>query len=487
MPTDTQDLDHLLRSESPCLFLGAGFSIGGRTRAGSEVPTATALCKRIIEDLLGYSSKDPEYPELSGYGLAKVCQFARLKASTERLSDFLVGVFSQIRPADHHALLVHYPWRRIYTTNIDDLVETVYQTAGVPLHVQNMPRRVTVFGSQGTEYIKLHGCVRNPSAGLVFSPEEYIETMLRMDYRFTNLMHDLADLPFIIVGSTFDEVNIDYWLRVYELSTGASTRQGFVFVNPRPSLLLRQRVSDLNGILLEWPAGEFLRYVERSWDSSATPQRQTASLHRAGCVPLSTVRASLTPAGKYKSQLYFGDEPTWEDLYYDWDFNTPEVDLLRSRLIEERLPRLVALHGKSCGGKTCILRRFGILAAAAGYEVMDFIGRKIDLSAIATSIRSHKTRSRFLLLLDNASIYYPTVAALLKWDLQGHELTVATTARTLHHLRRRYAIADTDHEEIFVASEISPDVAKAMVMKLREKGYLGTLAGLGEAVPLEGE
>lgn len=157
-----------------------------------------------------------QYEELISYSLSKICQFAEYEKSKEHLTDFLTEIFKYLQPSSFHYYFTNYPWRRIYTTNIDDLVENIFRKNNKDLLKQNSRRKSTL-ANENTEYIKLHGCVDNPSEGYTFSSEEYIDSIQRSnDYRFSSLSLDMQTQNFIFIGTNFDEFNIDYYLKLYE-------------------------------------------------------------------------------------------------------------------------------------------------------------------------------------------------------------------------------------------------------------------------------
>ena len=77
-------------------------------------------------------------------------------------------MYINTRPAEFHDYLVKYPWKNIYTVNIDDLVENIYEENDKEYSCisssKDIPRK-----SENMELIKLHGSVRKPGDGYIFS------------------------------------------------------------------------------------------------------------------------------------------------------------------------------------------------------------------------------------------------------------------------------------------------------------------------------
>lgn len=164
-----KELKRILEFEDPILFLGAGFSLGAMTQNGKDFPTGNQLKIEIIKELLKIEEGTSDFDDLVKYNLSDICNYSENEKSVAHLTDFLVQMFQNAQPADFHELVSVYPWRKIYTTNIDDIIETIYKKEKKELLVQNYRRRSTLRLNGKIEYIKLHGCVNNPSENLTFT------------------------------------------------------------------------------------------------------------------------------------------------------------------------------------------------------------------------------------------------------------------------------------------------------------------------------
>ncbi|MGZ3864572.1 MAG: SIR2 family protein [Bacteroidia bacterium] len=186
------ELKRVLEYEDPILFLGAGFSIGAKTKSGTNFPTGKELKKDIIINLLKYPEGTKEFNDLINYSLSDICDYTEGQKSPAHLTDFLVEKFQKSIPAEFHTKVNIHNWKKIYTTNIDDVIEVSYNNPSRPLLVQNFKRKSTNELGNKLEYIKLHGCVNNPSEGLTFSTKSFLDSMITThDYRFSSLMLDM--------------------------------------------------------------------------------------------------------------------------------------------------------------------------------------------------------------------------------------------------------------------------------------------------------
>ncbi len=472
-----QRLKHVLLKESPILFLGAGFSSGAKTKKDRDIPVANELKKIIIHELLKYDVKSTEYDDLMSHSLSKVSQFAASEKTKAHLTDFLTEIFKDVTPCSFHNHLTKYSWKKIYTTNIDDLVENVYKKNRLELKIQNTSRKSTLI-KNSTEYIKLHGCVNNPSEGYTFSSEEYIDSMQRqLDYRFNSLSFDMQTDNFIFIGTSFDEINIDYYLKLYENAGFNSSRGQLFFINPNPSMVFKSRIRDLKGFLIKWNTEDFLNYLNDLNYNETEQQHLEKALQNSGFINFENIKSNYLPSKQYDSHLYLGYHPTWIDIFSEWDFIHPIVKTVLDDIVNTELDNVsyYSIFGKAYVGKSCTLMRIAAELYKQGFEVISFIGRYFDIDPFLNYIKENKTKNMFVLILDNASFYYFLLERFSKIPLNGKKLIVLTTSRPLNHISKRYYLTNYNFKEYFYDSKLDANYAKVIIQKLREKGFLGEL------------
>lgn len=69
----------------------------------------------------------------------------------------------EVEDDDVHFYLTEYKWNKIYTLNIDDLVEYVFRKRSIELKVWNNDHDDRGNDKSRTTLEKLHGCVNNHS------------------------------------------------------------------------------------------------------------------------------------------------------------------------------------------------------------------------------------------------------------------------------------------------------------------------------------
>ncbi len=387
-------------------------------------------------------------------------------------------------PAAFHKKLLSYNWSKIYTVNIDDIIEKVYSDNGVEILLQNSKIKSTLNKVGVTEVIKLHGCVNNPSDGVTFSTQQYIESMLRgNDYRFRSLGLDMQNRPIIILGATFDEINIDYYLRLYE-NAGYTTLRGNIFlINPNPPLLNSKKIEKLGGFIIKWTTEEFLNFIHEKF-KKGIPKKLLIekNLIQQGFFEIDKIKTKLIPEKKYTGSLYWGYNPKWEDVYYEWDFRNYEVENAINKVLEKfenNQVAIISLVGKVLSGKTVLLKRIAANLEKGNYKVLYFKGYFFDAYYLRRAL-SDLDHNNFVLIVDDASYNYASIKRLIKNLDQNIKLRVITASKPHSHYRFRYQFVGYPFFEVELGSKLTKAFSLDIANKLDEKGYLGGLKKMND-------
>lgn len=98
-----------------CL-LGAGFSIAGKDYAGANIPTSSELISEI-RSAIGLNGEPVS-------NLSDIADFCEDDADLKlKLSKLLLKRLTLCVPSQEQRSVINHPWRSIFTTNFDDVVE----------------------------------------------------------------------------------------------------------------------------------------------------------------------------------------------------------------------------------------------------------------------------------------------------------------------------------------------------------------------------
>ncbi len=123
---EKQLLDEIMKDSSPVLFLGAGFSKGSKNE--NNTLDGKGIWNLILESLVLKKADESDIDEIKGYNLRRLCEYVyTLYGGKKELTELLTSCFKGTKPDGNkfHLKLTSYPWKKIFTVNIDDLIENM--------------------------------------------------------------------------------------------------------------------------------------------------------------------------------------------------------------------------------------------------------------------------------------------------------------------------------------------------------------------------
>ena len=479
MESNLELLKKSLLHNNPNLFIGAGFSLGANN---NTIPNGRDLSKKILSELLNYSPTSEEFKQLKEYSLPKICSYTTTKVGKDKLYQYLQSVFQNINPAPFHFSFSKYPWSKIFSTNIDDVVENVYTKSNQDLIIQNSRYCSTKINKNSPELFKLHGCVNNIDEGIIFDEEEYINSLLDIqDYRFGVLAVEIQNKDFIFVGSNYDDFNIKYYLNLYASTTFTSARGKLFFINPYPNLMFESEIEKIGGILLKYTTEDFAKILEDI--AICKESMDEVKLEHDGYINIRTNKLKTNNQSGYNSDLFIGAHPQWTDIFYDWDIRIPTIEKEFTEKVKEFETQkdntfVYTLVGKGYSGKSVILKRLSNILLENNYETISYEGKSFNSNQFANYIKG-TSLNKYALVIDDGSYLYNQIE-YLRSIIDNVKLVVIISSRPYFHSKRKYGLLNCYHHECFIDIKITDSLSKAVYDKINEKGYLGVLAKIEE-------
>ena len=480
MEKNLEKLKYSLLHNNPNLFIGAGFSLGAFQRNGLPVPSGRALKENIITNILGFAKGSAEYAELLLMPLYKLCSYTYVEKGKDTIYEYLKNIFQGVKPCPFHKSFIVYPWNKVFSTNIDDIIENICANEKAPIIVRNEKNNTQAKSNNEIDLYKLHGCINNIEAGLIFDEEEYLSTIVdRSDYRFNVLSIELQNKDFVFVGSDFDDFNVKYYLNLYSSSTDSSvsSRGNLFFINPYPSLTFRNNIKRVNGILIEYTAEQFADFLT-SLEVDRESIDETKLLYD-GYIKIKQKQLNASSKAKYNSDLYTGAYPKWEDIFYDWDVLLPTVvsdftKKLNDFTVSHKKSLVFALTGKGYSGKSVVLKRLAQILIHENYEAISFEGQNFSTQKILRYIKS-TNYEKYALVIDDASYLYGEFEYLCKKVPDNVKLCIISSSRQFFHSKRRYSLVDINCIEYDLQTSVDRSLAENIIDKLNDRGYLGLI------------
>lgn len=483
-------LKNSLISNCPTLFLGAGFSREAVCDSG-RMPTGKELCLEMIEKyvktkLVEGEITEEDVKEISQYNIRELCSciddmYGGSRIREEFLTQRLKN--ANINNEEYHKYLLTYPWKRIYSVNIDDLVENIYENVGKRYYSYTSKECIPDKNTEDMILVKLHGDVRKPEKGYIFSKDEYTELITqKIDLGFISFSNEFYSTNDIIfIGASLDEPDLEFYLQIYEQMQLKSQKNKLFFIEPFPSMALKRKASKLNATIIEWTTKEFLEFVSRLNYKPDEIERARLELNYKMLFRLKDIiKIFKTP---YESNLYQGFNCNWQDVFDKWTFNNELYESAKLRLEEllkeESTTKCFCLYGGSFSGKSTLLKQLGAYLHDQNYEVLEYKGRYIDKNAIKNYIQKSNF-SKYVIIIDNASYYYNEIEKMFRDNYLGKEVVFLCASRIYYHNRKKYYLDGNCYVEFECKDIITKVDAERIEKTLGSKKYL---TGLIELTP----
>ncbi len=211
---------HMLRRPNlkPAVMVGAGMSLNSEPLPGvnSSFPTWEDLSRLMFDEIYplsqnasGKERKDRE-EKFHRSNALRIASEYEAAFGPGQLNSFILESIpdNDHQPGVAHELLMKLPWKDIFTTNFDTLLERTY----VPEETYRTVQRVNeLTGTESPRIIKLHGSY-STQGPFIITEEDY-RTYPKQFAPFVNtVLQSLIENPFILIGFSGDDPNFLEWI-----------------------------------------------------------------------------------------------------------------------------------------------------------------------------------------------------------------------------------------------------------------------------------
>lgn len=493
MPVDTSSHEFLLllrqfEKGNAVLFAGAGFSIGARNSQHTDPPDAKALA-RLLATECGWEYQDEDLPVVFAQ--------AERHLGTKALRSFLATLYQDCTPAHWHYLVSQLHWYRIYTTNIDDVIEQSY--AGKPAQVMDMLVCPTDYQEpdpwyQRVQCVHLHGSVLADKP-LTFTLGDFGQRTAVSDPWYQQFVEDMQSKSIVFIGTRLAEPPYYHYLslRAKRPAGSAEIRAKCFIVAPQNSPILRREFEAQGYAVIDATAEEFLTALaERVTNLVSGPldivrkkyphmapaiaagvwEHQSELLKQFDFVSVFETVDGQVP----RSTFLLGAEPTWPDIVYG-------IDAPRgvTRTLEQTLSnvdpgvQLFVVIGPAGSGKSTALRRAAYELTRSGHAVYFSKAQyRIDLKPLIGFAHTLGSQRAYV-FIDDAVLHLETLNALLS-EIPTVNL-VFVVADQSHLLNPRIAALKLAPKQIVSMPHLDQADCEAILDALHRHGLLGVLTG----------
>lgn len=465
------------------LFLGAGASKGCTTKDGSSLLDGDALAK-FLADAAQY--------EYINEPLDEVYAAVRSKLGA-RLDPILEGLFRHTQPSPEYLDLAAFAWRRIYTLNIDDALETAIRRKRIQsLHVRVSDNPIADQDNffERLDLIKLNGSIDQLGCGIIFSSSEYAKATARPLPWYEQCASDFVRSPILFIGTRLSEPLLKFHIERYKSVTGKTPGRSYV-ITPSATPLQKQALSDYNIEHIAGTLADFVTWLKSSFPTPFKPldlalesipqlsellksndAHKFASLFdHVTPIKRANLRGKKLDSGATILNFYKGFRPTWDDIVEEIPARLDVFDSAR-KLIDSNFlnNRIVPLVGPAGSGKTTLLMQLCFdIANEKGWEVF-FIEQPIDhLIDTLEALERNSTASNILIGIDNIDFVSDQLQEIFASKRLQRTMFVGAERENIWKRKTRLRLDSYSFKPIVVDQFTNAD-AKKILEKLEKYG-----------------
>lgn len=518
-------LKRVLERNEVVLFLGAGFSKNATNNNGINLPSTKELFN-ILWRYLGYTD-DP-----GGSDLQRIFENAlNSPKGHDSLKQLLINLLGIKDAPDWYNFLCDFYFYRIYTTNIDDLVEFIFRRSKTEILnldtiiATNQDYRERDQFLRKIQYIKLHGCISGSPTQITFSTTQYAtRAAIVHDVWYDHFVRDYATHPTLLIGTELNEPLFYQYIAVREgkysragkLLNFPERRPKSFLVSPSLSQVDEEFYKNLNIVTVKATGEEFFKWLkskisyyntrndiiqlrhpelfEKIANVTRELDQQQEKLTKHQITALEEFYNGFTPAPvlepktDYSKNYLLGYNPTWQDLGNDLDAPREINDIVKEKL-EEKLKTkelmLFALIGSAGSGKSTILMRCSEILKQSGYNVFYSDGRNIP-SPNKVQESLNLINQKAILLIDNGNIFGPQLPELVEAlkSADNPPIVIIGSQANLYDRLERRLIGKITPKLIPVPNLSKKDIQN-LLRVLSHFGLLGKLQGKSQTEQID--
>ncbi|MBX9616087.1 MAG: SIR2 family protein [Caulobacteraceae bacterium] len=371
-------------------IVGAGLSVGAVNKNKADFAVGSQLAERLLQAIQSSESAD--------YSLASELYKQEHEDDPTALATFLNNEFTAESVNDEHIAFASIPWKRIYTTNFDNVIEKAGRSAGrdyLSVVTRKPPKE---YDRSRPWAVHLHGFVgdlasADATAPFVLTRSSYLDLELPKTAWPTLLQRDIAAARAIfVIGQSLGDLHIARLLR----EDSAAARKTFIVTRANPGKAFTSAASKL-GHVVDIGLSGFLSGYKAAEDNTPSDQQwyilnfRKYALPEAASPPSQDDVYKLLTGGRFNDAAY---------LHSVIDGSRP-YSVFRSVALNDLkewsgAPRKFLAYSKIGNGKTVFLSQVSVDLVRSGYSVFHCTGSGSDFYKDIEEIKNLSTPIAFL-------------------------------------------------------------------------------------------
>ena len=362
------------------LFVGAGFSIYAKDSNGNPLPVGSKLIKELHQHV-GSGIND----------LSKYCSVMERK-NRSSLYNYLTNRFQVKSFDDAYLNLNLLNLKGIYTTNIDDLVpQIIEKNPHRYVNEQNINGDCT--NNQGINYLPLHGYVKYPEKGYVFSVEKIASIYNQVPRIWSYLSTAIERYPTLFIGYGLNDSGVIESIMSQQTFLNAQKSMWIVLYNPSQDDIDYFEGIGFNIIVAD--TKDFLEEIPKmgNWSSTITFRPNSLEMiFPSNIIPKDSRGLTQRPI----EEFYRGMPPNWVDILRNVIYKTSFYKIIENSVFSKKHTIII---GAPVSGKTTLAMQVS--------EFINFDGAKLMFNDLnvnkAEYISKIVGKQKVLIIIENFS------------------------------------------------------------------------------------
>lgn len=456
--------EHILRDSLQNginLFLGSGFSVLAKNKDGFALPTGKGLLNEIQDNF----EKVASFPDLS-----KACSVLESTIDRNNFHTFLINRFSVTQYHDLYNSLLKFKINNIYTTNIDNLIFSIYENSQ-KYYINDTSVRGDDNNTYSINYHPLHGSVCNPEKGFIFSNIKIATAYADQLDSWQGLRRTVSRQPIVFWGWSFNDSDIiEAIYKSKEKDVHDNIQKWIVLHNPQDYEIYFYKSLNFNIIYNDTKS--FLEYL----DNIQIDNLSVTSLDKEDGIPKEWLIPKIGSQPSFPIKNFFeGDAPRWSYIF--------SPDLAKLHYFKEIYDAIIGgqniiIKGIPASGKTTILMQLA-------YELNTLKLKTFLPSATYESAKKYLNtikNKHVILFLDNCLDDYTATSLLLSSHVQivgcDRDNKYENLAFRLRDSNVSFRIFDISEINDFDMRGIVASIPKEMIKKFPSKAADKTIFDL---------
>jgi hypothetical protein len=404
------------------LLLGAGASLGGCAKDGSLLPTADDLASELLSDF---------GVDTGGYKLDLKGAYEQVENLKDKLGrsrqEYLSDRFTGCTPS-WQSILPEFRWNRIWSFNIDDIVETAYYKVANRKQTPKIIDWTDYYAETNREnneiqIIHLHGYapqLLRGTSSIVFSILEYLQATSKQHAWHKIFGDEFLQRPFVIVGARLsDEFDFADVVRRGNSARNITGRPSVIVLKEIPPFM-KDNFEKWGLIPIEAPAEDFFSHILPKVRSREEEIGEIINGLNKDSLnffnQFKWLKTDDVPLTKLNHDFYLGDDPLWVDITTDkdaiFDISTNTLDKVQeSNNHKAKLQTVFCISGPPGSGKSTALLRISRELIKKGHDVFLFKGEtRLNIPSAKWCLRTFVSP---VLLFDGIADFASDVGRLL--------------------------------------------------------------------------